>query len=56
MLKRFLKTTKGKVTAICSGVALVAVVAVVAVMLILNYNKYNRSEKQWSGIQRTASF
>ena len=40
MLKRFLKTTKGKVTAICSGVALVAVVAVVAVMLILNYNKY----------------
>ncbi len=40
MLKRFLKTTKGKVTAICSGVALVAVVAVVAVMLILNNNKY----------------
>ena len=40
MLKRFLKTTKGKVTAICSGVALVAVVAAVAVMLILNNNKY----------------
>ena len=40
MLKKFLKTTKGKVIGISAAVAAVTLVAVVAAMLIINSNKY----------------
>ena len=40
MLKRFLRTTKGKVIAVSAAVAAVALVGVVVFMLIINSNKY----------------
>jgi hypothetical protein len=40
MLKRFLRTTKGRVIAVSAAVAAVALVGVVVFMLIINSNKY----------------
>ena len=40
MLKRFLRTTKGKVIVVSAAVAAVALVGVVVFMLIINSNKY----------------
>jgi hypothetical protein len=39
LIKRFLKTTKGKITAIASGVVLVGIIVAI-VMIIINNNGY----------------